>query len=79
MNSTKWEYKVVHVDAARWNKTGLPPQINEVLDEVLNELGEDLWELVRAEPILKAGVFFIFFGSTSYTSGVALFFKRPKK
>jgi hypothetical protein len=64
MESVRWEYKVLYVEATLWNKTGLPPQINEVLDE----LGQESWELVRAEPILGHGSTFAF----------VLFFKRMK-
>ena len=67
----KWEYKIVHVASnLLMSRTGLPSHIGDLF----NELGRDGWELVRVEPILRAGVFFIF-GST--TTALLAFFKRP--
>lgn len=65
----KWEYKIIYFAATKWTSTGLPNDIGEHFDS----LGDDEWELVRIEPILRPSVF-----AGSYTSGLAAFFKRPK-
>ena len=72
MELQKWEYKVLRVETVLWNKSGLPPDLSRVRDE----LGEDRWELVRVEPILKGGIFFLFIGTFTYTRAFVLFFKR---
>ena len=67
----KWEYKIVHVPAnLLLSKTGFPRDFGDLF----NRLGSEGWELVRVEPILRAGFVFMF-GST--TSALLAFFKRP--
>jgi len=65
----RWEYKILHSSARKLTRSGLPDDLNAHFDE----LGDNGWELVRAEPILERCVF-----SGSYTSGFVFFFKRPR-
>ena len=72
----KWEYKVVHIDAARWfSITGLPKD----LGVEFNEWGSEGWELVRIEPILRSGRLFLGIGKTVQTDALVAFFKRPRE
>ena len=64
--NAKWEYKTVMIKATGWFSCGkVDPN---VLDERLNALGKDGWELVSA------------FDTSKYdgeTCDVVLIFKRP--
>ena len=53
---TKWEYKIVYIQAAKWTKTGMPEELNQQFDQ----WGADGWELIKVEPILSGGWFSIF-------------------
>ncbi len=66
----KWEYKIVHVDASRWTSTGLPADLGEKFDGC----GDEGWELVRFEPILRAS----WFAYATRTAAFVAIFKRPK-
>ncbi len=66
----KWEFKVYSVHVAKVWSAGLPENIGEVLDEN----GEQGWELVKVEPILRKGLL-----GGSYTDKFVLFFKRPRE
>lgn len=65
----KYEYKILYFQTTQWSKTGLPSDLGEHFDR----LGNEGWELVRTEPLLKPGIF------GSYTSGIVAFFKKPKE
>jgi len=70
----KWEYKIVFINALKWNKTGLPNDLNLKFDE----LGEDGWELVKIEPKLDGGFILFGIGVCTHTVGYTAFFKRAK-
>ena len=71
----KWEYKVVHVQAFKWTRTGLPKDLGERFDQ----WGSEGWDLVRVEPILRSGLLFLGIGSNVRTDAFVAFFKRPKE
>ena len=71
----KWEYKIVYVDAARWSSTGLPAEIGQEFDR----WGDEGWELVKVEPLLRGGLFALGFGSATHTAALLAFFKRQKE
>ena len=71
---TKWEYKIVTISASRWTASGLPEETGQHFDE----LGEEGWELVRVEPILRGGYFFLGSGVGTSTESFVAFFRRPK-
>ncbi len=71
----KWEYKIIGFSAEQWIPAGLPSDIGQRFDE----WGEDGWELVRVEPILRGGWFFLGFGSFTRTTSFVAYFKRPKQ
>ena len=59
-----WEYKIINTEKSLWtakDKTDI--------DNMLNDLGRDSWELVSVVPLSHAG------GSTT---GLQLFFKRKR-
>ena len=66
--ASKWEYKIVYVDAFRWTQTGLPANINKDFDE----WGARGWELVATESVIRKGLFF--WGAD--TVAIIAFFKR---
>lgn len=65
----KWEYKVIFFSVQKWTFKGLPDDIGIEFDK----LGDDGWEFVRTEPLLKPSAF-----AGSFTAGIFAFFKRPK-
>lgn len=68
---TKWEYKIVHIHAAKWTKTGMPDELNQQFDQ----WGAEGWELIKVEPILACGWFSI----AAETQAFVAFFKRPRE
>ena len=65
----KWEYKIINIEIKGWvNK-----QIDPKTEQLLNELGNDGWELVSIAPI-GGGVG----GWGAETSSFAFIFKRKK-
>lgn len=64
-----WEYKIIYFTATKWTGVGLPFDLGEHFDR----LGRQGWELVRTEPVLRAGLL------SSYTAGFVAFFKKPLK
>ncbi len=66
----RWEYKIVHLVAAKWTSTGLSEEVGVRFDE----LGNEGWELVRVEPVLRPSAL-----SGSYTAAFVAFFKRPRE
>jgi hypothetical protein len=65
---TKWEYKIVDINALRWTRTGLPADVNQKFDE----WGAQGWELVATESVIRKGWFI--YGSE--TASIVAFFKR---
>lgn len=59
-----WEYKVITTDKSIWTAKD---KID--IDQILNDLGRDSWELISVVPISNAG------GSTT---GLQLFLKRKR-
>lgn len=66
----QWEYKIVYFSADRWTSTGLPSELNAKFDEY----GQDGWELVGTESLVRPS--FIPWGGST-TVGISGFFKRP--
>ena len=66
----KWEYKIIYFSAKKWTSTGLPSGLGTEFDR----LGNDGWELVRVEPLLKPSIL-----AGSYTSGFLAFFKKARE
>ena len=64
----RWEYKIVHVSADRWTRTGLPEELNQHFDK----LGTEGWELVGTEAIIRPNLF----RAAGQTVGIVAFFKR---
>ncbi len=64
MNRTRWEYRTVTVDVAKfWG-----PKVEAIeLDRLLNDLGETHWELASSQTISSGGT----------TKNVVMIFKRP--
>jgi hypothetical protein len=65
--ASKWEYKIVYVNALKWTGTGLPADLNENFDE----WGSQGWELVATESLISKGWF-----HGSETEAILAFFKR---
>lgn len=63
----RWEYKIIHVVADKWNRTGLPPDVNEQFDRY----GAEGWELVSTEGIVRRGWYW-----GSNTVAIIAVFKR---
>ena len=63
-----WEYKILHVER--------DDHISEELSETFNEFGRNGWELVKFEPVLTSGFFFLFFGWATSTESFVAVFKR---
>lgn len=68
----KWEYKIAYINTNKLNATSLPENLNIEF----NKWGEEGWELVKVEPVIKGGYFFFLFGSFSYTESFIAFFKK---
>jgi len=66
-----WEYKVLRVEHDDYS--------SEELSEKFNELGSNGWELVKFEPVLTSGFFFLFFGWATSTESFAAVFKREMR
>jgi hypothetical protein len=66
-----WEYKIVHVSADRWTRTGLPADVNEQFDK----FGAEGWELVGTEGIIRPSRFW----PGGKTVGIVGFFKRRRR
>jgi Domain of unknown function (DUF4177) len=63
MQIQKWEYRTVKLDSGGW----LDRQVNfELLDEKLNSIGEEGWELVNVIHVVNSSV-----------NSVIAFLKRP--
>ena len=70
--SERWEYKVVHINAQQWTSSGLPNDLNDRLDE----LGGQGWELVGTEGIQRTS---LFMWGGSKTVGMIAYFKRRQQ
>ncbi len=66
----KWQYKIVHFQADKWTRTGLPKDLGEKFDD----FGSEGWELVGTEAIQRP-VFFLRGGNTV---GMIAYFKKAR-
>ncbi|RJT07024.1 DUF4177 domain-containing protein [Halococcus sp. IIIV-5B] len=66
---TKWEYRIVDLDEGGFLRKG-----EELSEDMLNEWGDEEWELVTELPGSKTGL-----SGRPVTVANALVFKRPKK
>ena len=73
----RWEYKIVDVPLDTMGTVTYLPQELAVAKR-FSEWGEEGWELVRVEPILRGGWFFFGFGSATRTASLVAFFRRAK-
>jgi hypothetical protein len=64
-----WEYKtaIIELIPTVYESDGQPIYVVQETDQFLNLMGQQHWELVDANPILKEGI----------TTHFAYFFKRP--
>lgn len=68
----KWEYKTVKLQPNSFFDEGKPSFESFEADKLINQLGQNGWELVSTEGIIDAA-----FGHYPTTEAVILFFKRP--
>lgn len=66
----KFEYKILNVSRTHLKR----PNFQEELMQMLNELGENSWELINAEGLTEGSVFW----KVGETVDILLFFKRIK-
>ena len=66
----KFEYKLLTISASHLSKSNFQAEINAKF----RHWGNEGWELVKMEPVLKSGIFSI----GSYTTDFLVVFKREK-
>ena len=66
----KFEYKLLTINASHLSKTNFQSELNAKF----RNWGNEGWELVKMEPVLKSGIFSV----GSYTSDLLVVFKREK-